>query len=84
MDEKFDFDEEEMHPLDKPDDQVNYDFNPGRCNSKLFLWLHETPGDASSIESGTEEERAWFVIHCYSGYENKVRHNLNSALKPWR
>src|SRR6185503_20419691 len=22
------------------------------------------------------DERNWFVIHCYSGYENKVRHNL--------
>src|SRR5258705_12475085 len=22
------------------------------------------------------EGPAWYVIHCYSGYENKVRHNL--------
>ena len=22
------------------------------------------------------DERAWYVIHCYSGYENKVRHSI--------
>ncbi|HEY9075692.1 MAG TPA: transcription termination/antitermination protein NusG [Anaerolineaceae bacterium] len=25
-------------------------------------------------------ERAWYVIHCYSGYENKVRHNLEQRI----
>jgi transcription termination/antitermination protein NusG len=25
--------------------------------------------------------RAWFVIHCYSGYENKVRHNLEQRIE---
>jgi transcriptional antiterminator NusG len=24
---------------------------------------------------------AWFVIHCYSGYENKVRHNLEQRIE---
>ena len=23
---------------------------------------------------------AWYVIHCYSGYENKVRHNLEQRI----
>jgi len=26
------------------------------------------------------DERAWYVIHCYSGYENKVRHNLEQRI----
>src|SRR5450756_1632872 len=26
--------------------------------------------------SEAPDERAWFVVHCYSGYENKVKHNL--------
>jgi transcription termination/antitermination protein NusG len=30
----------------------------------------ETPGDG----------RNWYVIHCYSGYENKVRHNLEQRI----
>lgn len=25
--------------------------------------------------------REWFVIHCYSGYENKVRHNLEQRIE---
>ncbi len=26
-------------------------------------------------------ERAWYVIHCYSGYENKVSHNLEQRIE---
>ncbi len=35
-------------------------------------------------ESVVEEEddgRAWYVVHCYSGYENKVRHNLEQRIE---
>ena len=32
----------------------------------------------SEIET---EGPAWFVIHCYSGYENKVRHNLEQRIE---
>jgi len=28
-----------------------------------------------------EDDRAWFVVHCYSGYENKVRHNLEQRIE---
>ncbi|MEL7591063.1 MAG: transcription termination/antitermination protein NusG [Anaerolineaceae bacterium] len=26
-------------------------------------------------------DRAWFVVHCYSGYENKVRYNLEQRIE---
>lgn len=29
----------------------------------------------------TSSEPAWYVIHCYSGYENKVRHNLEQRIE---
>jgi transcriptional antiterminator NusG len=34
-------------------------------------------------EEGQEAEdgRAWYVVHCYSGYENKVRHNLEQRIE---
>lgn len=34
-------------------------------------------------ELAVEEEdgRAWYVVHCYSGYENKVRHNLEQRIE---
>ncbi|RMF36559.1 MAG: transcription termination/antitermination protein NusG [Chloroflexi bacterium] len=33
--------------------------------------------------AGEEEDdgRAWYVIHCYSGYENKVKHNLEQRIE---
>lgn len=35
------------------------------------------------IEEAAQEGdgRAWFVVHCYSGYENKVRHNLEQRIE---
>jgi len=36
--------------------------------------------DAGSPPEATEGP-AWFVIHCYSGYENKVRHNLEQRIE---
>jgi len=28
-----------------------------------------------------EDGRQWYVVHCYSGYENKVRHNLEQRIE---
>jgi transcription termination/antitermination protein NusG len=44
-------------------------------------------GDLAPAGTSTEmgepgsEQRAWYVIHCYSGYENKVRHNLEQRIE---
>ncbi len=36
----------------------------------------------ASVEAETPDDtRAWYVIHCYSGYENKVRHNLEQRIE---
>jgi transcription termination/antitermination protein NusG len=35
----------------------------------------------SNLPAGTPTERSWFVIHCYSGYENKVRYNLEQRIE---
>lgn len=32
-------------------------------------------------EEPEDDGRAWFVVHCYSGYENKVRHNLEQRIE---
>jgi transcriptional antiterminator NusG len=39
-----------------------------------------TPSSDKSPVSETEGP-AWYVIHCYSGYENKVRHNLEQRIE---
>ena len=45
-------------------------------------------GDLAPAGTSTEtlgepgsEQRALYVIHCYSGYENKVRHNLEQRIE---
>lgn len=39
-------------------------------------------GQAGEEGEQTESDgRAWYVVHCYSGYENKVRHNLEQRIE---
>jgi len=38
------------------------------------------PSDLPSVD-GSVEGPAWYVVHCYSGYENKVRHNLEQRIE---
>ncbi len=40
----------------------------------------QIPADLPPVEA-TVEGPAWYVIHCYSGYENKVRHNLEQRIE---
>ncbi len=40
----------------------------------------ETPATEIEIEQ-EDDGRAWYVVHCYSGYENKVRHNLEQRIE---
>ena len=40
----------------------------------------QIPSDLPPVEAIIEGP-AWYVIHCYSGYENKVRHNLEQRIE---
>lgn len=42
--------------------------------------LTEEPS-AEQEEAEEEDDRLWYVIHCYSGQENKVRHNLEQRIE---
>jgi len=37
--------------------------------------------EGKPVEGQLEDDRAWYVVHCYSGYENKVRHNLEQRIE---
>jgi len=37
--------------------------------------------EAGLAETEAGDGRAWYVVHCYSGYENKVRHNLEQRIE---
>lgn len=41
--------------------------------------MSQSSDEVSHIEPASEP--AWYVIHCYSGYENKVRHNLEQRIE---
>ena len=38
-------------------------------------------GDDSSDDGEIAEGRHWYVIHCYSGYENKVHHAIEQRIE---
>lgn len=61
-----------------------------RLNSEVRLNGDAPLSDSASAVSGSVDKAAeepgvnapaWFVIHCYSGYENKVRHNLEQRIE---
>jgi transcription termination/antitermination protein NusG len=39
-----------------------------------------TSGSSNAPEEAADDS-AWYVIHCYSGYENKVQHNLEQRVE---
>ncbi len=41
----------------------------------------ETAGLSEDDIEALPDGPAWYVIHCYSGYENKVRHNLEQRIE---
>lgn len=73
-DEDVDFDpepvylDEEPHPL-SPADQAE----PGQESSVLAA--------VTAAEEEPEDERKWYVVHCYSGQENKVRHAIEQRIE---
>ena len=71
----FDFDQDDQ--VLEPQDEAE----PGEVKSP-------SKGEAMPFPEGplpenvvAEDERAWYVVHCYSGYENKVRHNLEQRIE---
>jgi len=62
---------------------------PAPAEAKHVDSLEEKPATRSETQIPTDlppvdttvEGPAWYVIHCYSGYENKVRHNLEQRIE---
>ena len=44
------------------------------------LRVTATPGPAAAAPTAEEANRRWYVIHTYSGYENKVKTNLEHRI----
>jgi transcriptional antiterminator NusG len=54
-----------------------------RVEERAARLREEGVPDFSQVPQADRESdgRAWYVVHCYSGYENKVRHNLEQRIE---
>ncbi|WP_119072794.1 transcription termination/antitermination protein NusG [Aggregatilinea lenta] len=76
-DEGIDFDPEPLY-LDSDEDQEQ---NSGRSrggdrSDDLTLDLQ-----VGEVEEEADGDRKWYVVHCYSGQENKVRHAIEQRIE---
>ena len=62
---------------DLVNDQVSPEEEPENLEKKELV---ETPELDTLDTDSSNGEAHWYVIHCYSGYENKVRHNLEQRI----
>lgn len=60
-------------PLQGADPEVTNKENVGRSTAPM-------PRAETETASKPKGERAWYVIHTYSGYENKVKQNLEQRI----
>ena len=67
--------EADSESLEKPIDDV-----PVRAPAKQRSSSSSSSSE-ESLPTDIPEGPAWYVIHCYSGYENKVRHNLEQRIE---
>lgn len=74
------FDDEDIR------DEEDYDPEPVYLDDPKQVPAHEDDNSEdlpSILESlvATDAGRQWYVVHCYSGYENKVRHAIEQRIE---
>jgi transcriptional antiterminator NusG len=64
-------------------DQMDQDQDQAAESEEAAYPASQEAGLGSALEAAEypEDGRAWYVVHCYSGYENKVRHNLEQRIE---
>jgi transcriptional antiterminator NusG len=79
--------DDETRAEDLVPDEVDYDPEP------IYVDTDEPEGEAAqedapvevseAVEAGEDEpdDRLWYVVHCYSGYENKVRYAIEQRIE---
>jgi len=85
MDARDEFDHDdlgEQAPLEEnPSGQFNAPMDDSLEPVDMFK-EDATPVEVpEGLTAASGTERAWYVIHCYSGYENKVRYNLEQRIE---
>ncbi len=67
--------------MDTPEAFDNAETMPRIASDDSAPAPEETPVQTKPQSANQAEDRQWFVIHCYSGYENKVRKNLEQRIE---
>jgi transcriptional antiterminator NusG len=75
--------ESESVDVPTPADESSEDVSADESEELDVPAIESMPVSASDELPPPEptEGPAWYVIHCYSGYENKVRHNLEQRIE---
>jgi transcription termination/antitermination protein NusG len=82
MDARDDFENkefEEEKPLEEVKPTPSKSATASRTRESNSSSSYSDDEQAPVIEGSSE--RAWYVVHCYSGYENKVRYNLEQRIE---
>jgi transcription termination/antitermination protein NusG len=74
---------------DLRDEQDEYDPEPvyldEKVAAKTIVAADDDDDDLPSLldlgNGGIDNGRYWYVVHCYSGYENKVRHAIEQRIE---
>ncbi|MER3545890.1 MAG: transcription termination/antitermination protein NusG [Chloroflexota bacterium] len=67
--------EEDLIDLDEEDEEE------GEERDQPHAQAQPAPSSQASEETKTDDGRAWYIVHCYSGYEKKVQHNLEQRIE---
>jgi transcription termination/antitermination protein NusG len=65
----------DMDPIQKPADEQNLSAQENDNDIEAQIEPEE------QREAGPDDGRQWYVIHSYSGYENKVKQNLEQRIE---
>ncbi len=76
---EFNQEEENEEPLEDHEKEADEVDNLVVPQASGDIVTEAYPGQPDELVQ--EDDRAWYVVHCYSGYENKVRHNLEQRIE---
>ena len=66
---------EQVEAVPESEDTVDDDVPADETSSQ------ESNGSEEQLPPIEDDGRSWYVVHCYSGYENKVRHSIEQRIE---
>jgi transcription termination/antitermination protein NusG len=73
--------EDQIPGAEPPEEPSGEAFEPQPEKTDSETAEGQLPPAEPSASQEVDDGRAWYVVHCYSGYENKVRHNLEQRIE---